>query len=673
MKIKHRRIQARRIIAFVVFTGILLSPFSIGNVTALTRAHPSLLINVNLEDDASQWGAFTEVQVPGTSPPTWEINNVPSPALNGRSLRCALAGGVKYSNVHCYRNLPPDPTSNTFLLSMAFYYRPHSTFNNVGGSSIVQALEFTMNKWHQGQRYEWALQWTNVGAGAPKWRYWDPHHLPDRWVDLNITGPSAVFEVEGERWHTINIEGDILAGKVHYRRFIMDGHGYPLDISVDPAIEANIPDKLAVAVQLDGSDFNNSGFLAPYEVFLDSVNFSHQVDGTSIDHVIGNTLRGTYLLSQGESARKSYPGLDSGPVKITSTGGTPILAAERIVYGANGVNTSFTETMGLPNSELDNVYWLPWYNNVELDTQLRFANVSGSYATIHVLVHGQEMVGSPFTLAAGSSIRKSYAGVNAGPVKITSTQNIVAAERLIYKVNNVGVSFSEMMALPEKQLDLVYHLPWYNNVDLDTQLRIANTSSSSATVTVTIGGVAMPPFTLAAGESTRKSYPGVNSGPVRIESTQGIVAAERLLYKANNVNTSFTETMGLPNNQMHTTFWLPWYNNVDLDTQLRIANVTTSPASVRVYIGGIERTGSPFTLGAGASVRKSFAGMNSGPVKIVSNQNIVAAARVIYKVNSVATSFSEMIGLPDPLRDATFWLPWYNNLDLDTQLRFGVP
>jgi hypothetical protein len=29
--------------------------------------------------------------------------------------------------------------------------------------------------------------------------------------------------------------------------------------------------------------------------------------------------------------------------------------------------------MGLPNSQLDTIYWLPWYNNFGMDTQLRFA------------------------------------------------------------------------------------------------------------------------------------------------------------------------------------------------------------------------------------------------------------------------------------------------------------
>ena len=59
--------------------------------------------------------------------------------------------------------------------------------------------------------------------------------------------------------------------------------------------------------------------------------------------------------------------------------------------------------------------------------------------------------------------------------------------------------------------------------------------------------------------------------------------------------------------------------------------------------------------------------------QIVSNQNIVAAARLIYKVNNVPTSFAEMMGLPNQQLDLIHWLPWYNNVDLDTQLRIGLP
>src|SRR6185436_14614581 len=118
-----------------------------------------------------------------------------------------------------------------------------------------------------------------------------------------------------------------------------------------------------------------------------------------------------------------------------------IVAAERVVYQVNGINTSFSETMALPNSQLNTTYWLPWYNNVDLDTQLRIGNVSGSPATVTITIGGIPM-GTPIQLAVGASTRVSFAGVNRGPVKIVSTQNIVAAERVIQRINNVPVSFS---------------------------------------------------------------------------------------------------------------------------------------------------------------------------------------------------------------------------------------
>ncbi len=252
---------------------------------------------------------------------------------------------------------------------------------------------------------------------------------------------------------------------------------------------------------------------------------------------IGGTARGSFSPCQRQVMQKSFPSLNNGPVEIRNIDTLPSIASEQVIYRVNGVNTSFFEMMGLPNSRLDNIYYLPWYNNVDLDTQLRFANVSGSTATVHVSIGGAGMTGSPFTLAAGASTRVSFPGINNGPVKIESDQNIVAAERVIYKVNGVNTSFSEMMALPENQLDTTFWLPWYNNVDLDTQLRIANVSSSTATVHVSIGGAAMTgsPFTLAAGASTRLSFAGVNAGPVQIVSDQNIVAAERVIYKVNGV------------------------------------------------------------------------------------------------------------------------------------------
>src|SRR5690242_21531419 len=212
------------------------------------------------------------------------------------------------------------------------------------------------------------------------------------------------------------------------------------------------------------------------------------------------------------------------------------------------------------------------------------------------------------------------------------------------------------MRLPYSQLNTTYWFPWYNNVDLDAQLRFGNASGSTASVRVYIGGVEMTgsPFSVLPNQSKRVSFSGINNGPVKIVSTQNIVAAERVIYKINGTNTSFSELMGLPDSQLNTTYWFPWYNNVDLDTQLRIGNVSSSTASVRVYIGGVEMTGSPFSVLPNQSKRVSFSGINNGPVKIVSTQNIVAAERVIYKINGTNTSFSELMGLPDSQLNTTY-------------------
>ncbi len=394
-----------------------------------------------------------------------------------------------------------------------------------------------------------------------------------------------------------------------------------------------------------------------------------------LDIYMGSSRQGSSLLAPHTSIRRNLPGVSSGPVRVVNTGSSAMMVSERTIYTVNGVQTSFAEMMALPDGKLDDTYWLPWYNNTGLDTQLRIANVSTSAATVQVFIGGAPM-GSPFTLAVGASVRKSYQGVNNGPVRISSSQKIVAAERVIYKVNGVQTSFTEMMALPEAQLDTTYWLPWYNQVGLNTELRIANITTTPATVRVYIGGVEMQgsPFNLAGGATARKSYTGINNGPVKIVSDQPIVAAERVIYTVNGVQTSFTEMMALPNSELSSTYWMPWYNyNGILDTQLRIANVSEVPATVRVYIGGTQMTGSPFTLAVGASRRQSFFGINNGPVQIVSDQPIVAAERFIYKVNNVPTSFSEMMGLPDQQLGLIHWLPWYNSLGLDTQLRIGLP
>jgi len=249
--------RSKSLYAALIFLLLLgMGSIPVLNVNAQPAAQTPLSANIDLDEDATQWAIYEE-----NGNPLSGLSNITSPALDGRSLRCAILGGDPYSNVHCYRNLPAEPNSNIFRMSLSFYYRPASSFNNANGTpSIVQGLEFTMNKWQGGLRHEWALQWQNVGTGAPKWRYWDPGHS-DRWIDTGISGG-----ISGLQWHSLVLEGGIFNGAVHYRGFTLDGQFFPLDAVVAPAPAPGEPDKLAAAVQLDGNYQED-----PYELIIDDV------------------------------------------------------------------------------------------------------------------------------------------------------------------------------------------------------------------------------------------------------------------------------------------------------------------------------------------------------------------------------------------------------------------
>jgi hypothetical protein len=402
--------------------------------------------------------------------------------------------------------------------------------------------------------------------------------------------------------------------------------------------------------------------------------FNAYISNTTVR--IGKTVRGRYFVPETNTLRKSFINLTAGPVEIFNVARNQFIASERVIYNVKGANTSYFELMGLPHRLVSTVYWLPWYNSKTMNTQLRIANISATNASVRVRIGGVEMPGSPYTLAPRASLLKTYTNIDKGPVRISSTVPILAAERVIYRANGVNTSFTEMMGLPNNRLDTIYWLPWYNSKTLDTELRIANVSPSTATIRVAIGGkpVAGSPFTLKAGQSVRKTFPNIDRGPVRIVSDVKIVAAERVIQKVNGVPVSFSEMMALPNSQLDTTYWMPWYTKTqNIDTQLRVSNVTNLTATVQISIAGTPVPGSPFTLAPKASLRQVFTGIDRGPVKIQSNVRIIAAARVIYFVGGKPTSFSEMMGLPNKLLDSRYWMPWYNNRELNTQLRFGLP
>jgi hypothetical protein len=223
-------------------------------------SNPPTSARRQLEESAPDWGVYVE------GDPQWTLSQEQSPSLDGQSLKCSIAGGAPYSNAHCYRNLLDDG-SRAFTLSLSFLFTPSTTFNNQGGESVIQALEFSISAWRSQLRYEWAMQWLNVGVGAPQWRYWDAS-LPaaERWAQL----PTPIMqELSANAFHSLTIKGEIRNGFAHYRSFSIDGADHVLDFDAPPGAAPGVADKLAVAVQLDGNATET-----PYDVYLDRVSLA---------------------------------------------------------------------------------------------------------------------------------------------------------------------------------------------------------------------------------------------------------------------------------------------------------------------------------------------------------------------------------------------------------------
>ena len=394
-----------------------------------------------------------------------------------------------------------------------------------------------------------------------------------------------------------------------------------------------------------------------------------------VEVYVGDVLQNTYDVSPQSSVIPGYEGLNNGPVKVISTNGVAIVASERFAYNDGSAWTSYSEIMGLPQEQVATSYSFPWYDNVDFNSQLRFANVGNASSTVTVKVGG--VVRGNYVLAPNQSQHVSYPGLNNGPVKVESTNGvlIVASLRVGYFNGGVWTSHSEVMGLPQGQLSTSYIFPWYNNVDLNSQLRFGNLGSTNTTVTVTVGGVVRGSYVLVPNQSQQVSYAGVNSGPVKVESSDGvpIVASERVAYFNGSAWTSHSELMGLPAALLSTNYFFPMYDNVNHNSQLSFANMGTSPTTVSVTINGVLK--GIYSLAPNQVARVSYAGVNSGPVVIQSSGGvpILAAKRVAYFNGSAWTSFSELIGLPSSQLSTSYFFPWFDNVNIDTQLMFGVP
>jgi hypothetical protein len=291
--------------------------------------------------------------------------------------------------------------------------------------------------------------------------------------------------------------------------------------------------------------------------------------------------------------------------------------------------------------------------------------VGGVTTTINVYLGSDPNPIDSYTLNAGAATRKNYPGKNGGPLRVTSSAaDILSTIRVLYG----GSSYSEMMGMTVEQLTDEYLFPYYNNVAMDSQLRVSNVGGVTTTINVYLGSDPTPidSYTLGAGGATKKNYPGKNGGPLRVTSSaSNILTTIRVLYGGS----SLSELMGFPANQLDQEYWYPIYDNVTLDSQLRVSNMGAGATTITVYAGSNPTPIDSYTLNAGAATKKNYPSQNGGPLHVVSSaQPILTTIRMLY-----GSSFYEMTGLPDSQLSTQYFFPWYNNVAMSSELRFAMP
>ncbi|HKY54062.1 MAG TPA: hypothetical protein VJM08_07155, partial [Anaerolineales bacterium] len=197
-----------------------------------------------------------------------------------------------------------------------------------------------------------------------------------------------------------------------------------------------------------------------------------------------------------------------------------------------------------------------------------------------------------------------------------------------------------------------------------------NSGSGCANIDLTIAGTNYGKFGILPGGSTRSGFSGIDNGPVKVSSINGmdILSALRVIWKEPGFRASYSEMMGLPKEQLSSEYWFPWYNNLavnSMDQGFRIANVDSGSNTVEVWVGSTKLD--TLILAAGASMRKGY-NVDNGPIRIVcttcsntGTDKIIAALRVIWKEPGKRYSYSEMMGLPVEQLSDEYWFPWYNN------------
>ena len=201
-----------------------------------------------------------------------------------------------------------------------------------------------------------------------------------------------------------------------------------------------------------------------------------------------------------------------------------------------------------------------------------------------------------------------------------------------------------------------WYFQWFDMASpgmVNDNIHLLNSSTATANITVTMPGANAISVALAAGAQTYVSFgAGAIGGPVVVNADQQILASQRVQYYQ-----TFNEVWAQSAAQASTTSYINWYDKASagmFSDNIHLLNPGTASASVAVSLPGAPTETA--TVAPGAETYVTFpAGTIGGPVKVNSDQPVLASQRVGYK-----SSFNEVWAASAAQAGTTSYFNWYD-------------
>jgi DsbC/DsbD-like thiol-disulfide interchange protein len=270
--------------------------------------------------------------------------------------------------------------------------------------------------------------------------------------------------------------------------------------------------------------------------------------------------------------------------------------------------------------------YLNWYDKASagmLNDNIHLLNPGTASAGVTVSLPGA--TSQTATVAAGAETYVNFPqGTIGGPVKVTSTQPVLASQRVQY-----NQTFNEVWAASATLAATTSFLTWYDKASpgmFNDNVHLLNPGTASASVTVSLPGTIPQTVSVAAGAETYVNFPGAIGGPITVSSAQPVLSSQRVQF-----NQSFNEVWSASAAQAATASYFNWYDKASAgmnNDNVHLFNPGTASATVTVALPGA--TSKVVTVAPGAQTYVNFPGSLGGPVSVTSTQPVLASQRVQY-------------------------------------------